>query len=49
LEQGNTYSAPQFVEQFGSFSSLLHNYGGAAKLRSDLESVKQRLYVPMAV
>lgn len=49
LEQGSTYSAPQFVEQFGSFSSFLQNYGGADRLRGDLESVKQHLYVPMAV
>ena len=49
LEQGNTYSAPQFVEQFGSFSSFLKNYGGADRLRGDLESVKQHLYVPMAI
>ena len=48
LEQGGTYSAPQFTTQFGSFSSLLSRYGGAAALRSDLEAVKQRLYVPMA-
>ena len=47
LEQGATYSAPQFTTQFGSFSSLLSRYGGAAALRSDLEAVKQRLYVPM--
>ena len=48
LEQGATYSAPQFTTQFGSFSSLLSRYGGAAALRSDLEAVKTRLYVPMA-
>lgn len=48
LEQGSTYSAPQFVERFGSFSSLLHRYGGASALRSDLEEVKSHLYVPMA-
>ena len=48
LEQGATYSVPQFTSQFGSFSALLANYGGAAALRSDLEVVKQRLYVPMA-
>lgn len=49
LEQGSTYSAPQFVDQFGSFSTLLKKYGGADTLRSDLESVKQRLYVPMVL
>jgi type I restriction enzyme R subunit len=49
LEQGSTYSAPQFVEQFGSFSTLLQKYGGADMLRSDLESVKQHLYVPMTL
>ena len=48
LEQGATYSAPQFTTQFGSFSSLLSRYGGAAALRSDLEAVKTHLYVPMA-
>jgi len=47
LEQGSTYSAPQFVEQFGSFSTLLRRYGGADVLKGDLESVKQHLYVPM--
>ena len=47
LEQGATYSAPQFVEQFGSFSTLLKEYGGADMLRADLEAVKQRLYVLM--
>jgi type I restriction enzyme R subunit len=49
LEQGSTYSAPQFVEQFGSFSTMLQKYGGADMLRSDLESVKQHLYVPMVL
>jgi type I restriction enzyme, R subunit len=48
LEQGSTYSAPQFTNQFGSFSSLLQRYGGAAALKDDLEVVKQHLYVPMA-
>ena len=48
LEKGATYSAPQFVTQFGSFGSLLSRYGGVAALKSDLEAVKQRLYVPMA-
>jgi type I restriction enzyme, R subunit len=48
LEQGSTYSAPQFTNQFGSFSSLLHRYGGAAALKDDLEAVKQHLYTPMA-
>lgn len=47
LERGSTYSAPQFVEQFGSFSSLLNRYGGADMLKTDLEAVKQHLYVPM--
>lgn len=49
LEQGSTYSAPQFVAQFGSFSSFLNKYGGAQALRNDLESVKQHIYVPMAI
>jgi type I restriction enzyme R subunit len=48
LEQARTYGAPQFVEQFGSFQSLTSKYGGAQLLRSDLEAVKQHLYVPMA-
>jgi type I restriction enzyme R subunit len=48
LEQGSTYSAPQFVERFGSFSSLLSRYGGANVLKADLEEVKAHLYVPMA-
>ena len=47
LEKGSTYSAPQFVERFGSFSRLLNRYGGADKLKADLEAVKQHLYVPM--
>jgi len=48
LERGSTYKAPQFVEQFGSFSQLMKNYGGAETMRADLEGVKQHLYVPMA-
>lgn len=48
LEQGQTYSAPQFVERFGNFSQLLGQYGGGPKLRADLEEVKRHLYVPMA-
>lgn len=48
LEQGQTYSAPQFVERFGGFAQLLAAYGGAQALRADLEEVKQHLYVPMA-
>jgi type I restriction enzyme R subunit len=48
LEQGQTYSAPQFVERFGGFAQLLGRYGGAQALRVDLEEVKQHLYVPMA-
>jgi len=47
LEQGQTYSAPQFVERFGNFSQLLTQYGGGPKLRTDLEEVKRHLYVPM--
>ncbi len=47
LEQARTYGAPQFVEQFGSFQSLTRRYGGAQLLRTDLEAVKQHLYVPM--
>lgn len=48
LEQGSTYSAPQFTARFGSFSSLLQRYGGPAVLKADLEAVKEHLYVPMA-
>jgi type I restriction enzyme R subunit len=47
LEQARTYSAPQFVEQFGSFQTLTSRYGSPALLKSDLELVKQHLYVPM--
>jgi type I restriction enzyme, R subunit len=47
LEQGQTYSAPQFVERFGNFSQLLRQYGGGPKLRNHLEEVKRHLYVPM--
>lgn len=48
LEQARTYGAPQFAEQFGSFTSLTQRYGGPTLLKADLELVKQRLYVPMA-
>jgi type I restriction enzyme, R subunit len=47
LEQARTYGAPQFVDQFGSFQSLTRRYGGAQLLKTDLEIVKKRLYVPM--
>ena len=47
LEQARTYGAPQFVEQFGSFQTLTRRYGGAQALKTDLEAVKQHLYVPM--
>lgn len=47
LEQARTYSAPQFAEQFGSFTSLTQRYGGPALLKGDLELVKQHLYVRM--
>ena len=49
LEQGSTYSAPQFTSQFGSFSSLLLRYGGPTVLKTDLEHVKEHIYVPMAI
>jgi len=49
LEQARTYGAPQFAEQFGSFTSLTKRYGGPALLKADLELVKQHLYVPMSV
>lgn len=49
LEQARTYSAPQFADQFGSFQSLTNRYGSPALLKSDLELVKQHLYVPMTV
>ncbi|MCB9694320.1 MAG: DEAD/DEAH box helicase family protein [Alphaproteobacteria bacterium] len=48
LERGETYSAPQFVERFGSFVSFANRYGGPQRIRADLEAVKQHLYVPMA-
>jgi type I restriction enzyme, R subunit len=48
LEQARTYGAPQFAEQFGSFTTLTQRYGGPVLLKSDLESVKRHLYVPMA-
>lgn len=48
LERGETYSAPQFVERFGSFTSFANRYGGPQRMRTDLETVKQHLYVPMA-
>ncbi len=48
LEQAQTYGAPQFAEQFGSFNTLSTRYGGPALLKSDLEQVKRHLYVPMA-
>ena len=48
LEVARTYSAPQFSEQFGSFSTLTQRYGGPALLKADLELVKQHIYVPMA-
>jgi type I restriction enzyme R subunit len=49
LEQARTFNAPQFAEQFGSFTALTQRYGGPALLRSDLELVKKHLYVPMNV
>jgi type I restriction enzyme R subunit len=48
LEQARTYSAPQFSEQFGSFTTLTSRYGSPVLLKTDLELVKQHLYVPMA-
>lgn len=48
LEQARTYGAPQFAEQFGSFTTLTQRYGGPALLKADLEEIKQHLYVPMA-
>lgn len=49
LERGETYRTPQFSEQFGSFASFLKNYGGATRLRENLEEVKRHLYVKMGV
>lgn len=49
LETAKTYSAPQFVEQFGSFQTLTREYGSPQKLKADLEAVKQHLYVPMTI
>jgi len=48
LERGETYSAPQFVERFGSFTGFANRYGGPQRIRTDLEVVKQHLYVPLA-
>jgi type I restriction enzyme R subunit len=48
LEQARTYGAPQFADQFGSFQSLTNAYGGAQKLKTDLEAVKHHLYVAMS-
>ncbi|MBX3077084.1 DEAD/DEAH box helicase family protein [Candidatus Obscuribacterales bacterium] len=48
LEQGRTYSAPQFAERFGSFAQILDTYGGPQVMRQDLEEVKRHIYVPMA-
>jgi len=47
LEQARTYGAPQFVEQFGSFTALTSRYGGPTLLKADLELVKKHIYVPM--
>jgi type I restriction enzyme R subunit len=47
LERGKTYAAPQFAEQFGSFHRLTTEYGGADRLKRDLEVVKEHLYVAM--
>jgi type I restriction enzyme, R subunit len=47
LEQARTYSAPQFAEQFGGFTTLTKRYGGPGLLKADLELVKRHLYVPM--
>ena len=49
LEQARTYGAPQFVEQFGSFQTLTGRYGGAQLLKTDLEEIKQHIYVPMTL
>jgi len=48
LEKAQTYSAPQFSEQFGSFQTIASRYGNPQLLKADLESVKHHLYVPMA-
>ena len=48
LEKAQTYSAPQFSEQFGSFQTIANRYGSPQLLKADLESVKNHLYVPMA-
>jgi type I restriction enzyme R subunit len=47
LEKAQTYGAPQFADQFGSFQTLTARYGGPQVLKADLEAVKQHLYVPM--
>ena len=48
LEKAQTYSAPQFADQFGSFQTIAARYGSPQLLKADLEAVKQHLYVPMA-
>jgi type I restriction enzyme R subunit len=45
LEKGETYSAPQFTHRLGNFARFLPAYGGAGRLRADLEGVKGHLYV----
>ena len=44
LEHGRTYQQSPFVNQFGSFQTLTRKYGGAQKLREDLEAVKRKLF-----
>ena len=48
LEKAQTYSAPQFSEQFGSFQTIATRYGSPQLLKTDLEAVKHHLYMPMA-
>lgn len=48
LERADTYRAPQFVARVGPFAAFAEAYGGAARLRDDLEAVKRHLYHPLA-
>jgi type I restriction enzyme R subunit len=48
LEKAQTYSAPQFADQFGSFQTIAARYGNPQLIKADLEALKRRIYVPMA-
>lgn len=48
LEKAQTYSAPQFADPFGSFQTIAARYGSPQLMKTDLEAMKHRIYVPMA-